>query len=234
MNAPFDSAARFRLERSRLAAAQIYDHLRDMIISLAVKPGTVLSRPELAAYFDVSITPIRDALQRLEDEHLVEIFPHHVTRVRAIDLQSARQAQFLRQSIELEVVFTLAGKKQPALIGSLRSLITQQEAALDASEFERFVDIDHAFHRKLYAAAGVEDLFDLVRHRSGNLDRLRRLHVPIQGKGKSIIRDHRAIVDAIAAGRPEDAQHQLRSHLSGTLAHLESIRERYPDFLSDG
>lgn len=62
------------LERGRLAAIQVFDQLRDMILSLALAPGTVLSRSALARQFGVSQTPVRDALMRLSAEGLVEVF----------------------------------------------------------------------------------------------------------------------------------------------------------------
>src|SRR3954447_17115476 len=96
-----------RLDRSRLAAAQVFELLRERIISLELVPGTVLSRSALAEEFRLSSTPIRDALMRLEAERLVEVFPQHATVVSPIDLSLARQAHFLRRSVELEVVRSL-------------------------------------------------------------------------------------------------------------------------------
>ncbi|MDY7579402.1 GntR family transcriptional regulator [Herbaspirillum sp. RTI4] len=225
----------FKLDRSRHASAQVFEHLRGMIISLAVAPGTVLPRTELAAYFDLSLTPIRDALMRLEEERLVDIFPQHATVVRPIDVVSARQSHFLRQSIELEVVhgLTLDIARHPDLLPRLEEALAQQQAALDAEDYDRFVLADQAFHRVMYEAAKVDSLFDLVRRHSGNLDRLRRLHVPIPGKALSILRDHAEIISAIATGDPLLAQATVRKHLSGTLAHLEDIRARHPEYLID-
>ncbi|HEX8606800.1 MAG TPA: GntR family transcriptional regulator, partial [Pseudoduganella sp.] len=113
----------FRLDRSRSAAIQVYEHLRELIVTLALAPGAVLSRNELAGYFDVSVTPVRDALARLDDEKLVEVFPQHATRVRAVDLSSAREAHFLRLSVELEMVHVLAQKPNPALERTLLALV---------------------------------------------------------------------------------------------------------------
>jgi len=56
----------FTLDRSRHAAVQVYEFLRDEIVNLILKPGTLLSRNELAAHFALSVTHIRDALMRLE------------------------------------------------------------------------------------------------------------------------------------------------------------------------
>jgi DNA-binding GntR family transcriptional regulator len=223
----------FKLDRSRHASVQVFDHLRGMIISLALKPGTVLPRVELAEYFALSLTPIRDALMRLEEEGLVDIFPQHATVVRPIDVQSARQAHFLRLAMELEIVHTLASAPQPGLVQNLQAMLAQQKAALEREDYDRFVAGDQAFHRLMYQAANVESLFDLLRRTSGNLDRLRRLHVPIPGKALSILDDHDEIVAAIAAGDAARAQRCVRQHLSGTLAHLDEIRARYPEYLLD-
>ena len=232
MNA-IDFPAPFKLDRTRHASVQVFDHLRAMIISLALKPGTVLPRVELAEYFALSLTPIRDALMRLEEEGLVDIFPQHATMVRQIDVQSARQAHFLRLAMELEIVHTLASAPPPGLVQNLQSLLAQQQAALDSDDIDRFVAGDLAFHRVMYVAANVESLWDLQRRNSGNLDRLRRLHVPLPGKASSIVNDHHAIVAAIAAADPARAQQSVREHLSGTLAHLDDIRARHPEYLLD-
>jgi DNA-binding GntR family transcriptional regulator len=223
----------FKLDRSRHASAQVFDHLRNMIITLALKPGTVLPRVELAEYFALSLTPIRDALMRLEEEGLVDIFPQHATVVRPIDVHSARQAQFLRLAVELEIVHTLASSPQPGLLHQMESMLAQQKIALEHADYDRFVAADQGFHRLIYQAANVESLWDLLQRNSGNLDRLRRLHLPIAGKALSVLNDHQEIVAAIAAGDPALAQQCVRRHLSGTLAHLDDIRARHPEFLLD-
>jgi DNA-binding GntR family transcriptional regulator len=232
MNA-INFAVPFKLDRSRHASAQVFDHLRNMIITLSLKPGTVLPRVELAEYFALSLTPIRDALMRLEEEGLVDIYPQHATVVRPIDVHSARQAHFLRLAMELEIVHTLASSPQPGLVHNLQAMLAQQKSAFEHEDYDRFAAGDQSFHRLMYQAANVESLWDLLRRNSGNLDRLRRLHLPIPGKALSVLDDHHAIVAAIAAGDPERAQQCVRSHLSGTLAHLDDIRARHPEYLLD-
>ena len=92
---------------------------------------------------------------------------------------------------------------------------------------------DNEFHSQLYAAADKQDIWALVRSRSGHIDRLRRLHLPSPGKAQDIVRHHRLIVKAIEAGEPDGAQRHLRTHLSGTLSELARIRARYPEYLSN-
>lgn len=220
----------FKLDRSRQAAVQVYEYLREDIVNLTLKPGTLLPRTELAAHFALSLTPIRDALMRLEEERLVDIYPQHATRVRGISIASARQAHFLRLAIELEIVRTLAQRNDPALGRSLQGLVLQQRAALKGRDLESFHRVDHAFHQQLYAAAEVEDLWRLMRHRSGDMDRLRRLHLPLNGKAERILKDHADIAAAIAQGDAAAAEAALRRHLSGTLSELDALRLQYPDY----
>lgn len=221
----------FQFDRTRHAAPQVFEHMRDMIISMTLPPGTVLSRADLATQYGISQTPVRDALMRLSEEGLVDIFPQHATVVSPISVALAQQAHFLRRSVELEIVRTLAQAPDPALIERLRLSVARQQAMLAARDFAELSLFDQAFHRQMYEAARVPDLWMLVRRQSGHLDRLRRLHLPIAGKANAIVVDHTAIVDAIARGDVEEAQACLRQHLSGTLANLDEIRARFGSYL---
>ncbi|WP_277188150.1 GntR family transcriptional regulator [Caballeronia sp. BR00000012568055] len=222
-----------RLDRSRHAAPQVFERLREMIMSLELAPGTVLSRTELAAQYGLSQTPVRDALMKLGEEGLVDIFPQHATVVSRISVGSALQAHFLRRSIEVEIARTLAEQRDEALISRLRETIEQQMEQSDLERYAQFTVLDLAFHRQMYEAAGVPQLWDLVRRLSGHIDRLRRLHLPVEGKTLAVVRDHTAIVDAIASGSGDAAASAVRAHLSGTLSQVDQIRARFPTFLTD-
>jgi DNA-binding GntR family transcriptional regulator len=222
-----------RLDRDRQAAPQVFERLRGMIISLALPPGSPLSRTELANQFGVSSTPIRDALMRLEEEGLVDVFPQYATVVSRVDVRLAQQAHFLRQAVELEIVRVLALKHDETLIDELGQTLARQQQFAKAGEFEKFMTADNEFHAQLYAATDKQDLWTLVKSRSGHIDRLRRMHLPSPGKAQDIVRHHKLITRAIAAGEAEEAQRHLRTHLSGTMSELAEIRARYPEFLSD-
>jgi DNA-binding GntR family transcriptional regulator len=222
-----------RLDRDRQAAPQVFERLRELITSLKLPPGSPLSRAALAEQFGVSSTPIRDALMRLDEEDLVEVFPQHATVVSRIDVDLAQQGHFLRQALELEIVWALARAPSAQLIDQLNGIILLQQQLAKAGDFEKFMAADNDFHQRLYAAAGKQGLWTLVKSRSGHIDRLRRLHLPSPGKAQDIVRHHKLIAKAIAAGEPENAQRHLREHLSGTLGYLDEIRARYPEYLTD-
>ena len=130
MAATLPNPAQFQFDRTRQAAPQVFEHMRDQIISLALPPGTVLSRPELALQYGISQTPVRDALMRLAEEGLVDVFPQHATRVSRIDVALARQAHFLRRSVEVEIVRALAGAPDAARVDRLRATIARQQRLL--------------------------------------------------------------------------------------------------------
>jgi DNA-binding GntR family transcriptional regulator len=222
-----------RLDRDRQAAPQVFERLRELIISLELPPGSPLSRIILAKQFGVSSTPIRDALMRLDEEGLVEVYPQHATVVSRIDTERAQQAHFLRQSLELEIVRTLALDHSNQLVDELTGTIALQQQSARAGDFARFMAADDDFHQQLYAGAGKSGLWILVKSRSGHIDRLRRLHLPSPGKAQDIVRHHRLIVTSIGANEPDEAQRHLRKHLSGTLGYLAEIRARFPEYLSE-
>ena len=219
-------ATKMMLDRGRQAVPQLYELLRGQIIALELAPGAALSRARLAMEFEVSQTPVREALLKLEEERLVDVFPQAGTRVSLIDLTIARETQFLRRSIELELVRELAMAHPPGLIATLDELLCRQEALGDTDRYAEFTEADMAFHHALYQAVPHrEPLWWLVRSRSGHLDRLRRLHLPVSGKQDRILRAHRSIFEAIRRHDPAAAQQAVRDHLSGTLEYASQIRQ---------
>ena len=225
--------AQGRLDRDRQAAPQVFDRLRGMIISLQLPPGSSVSRAALAEQFGVSSTPIRDALMRLDEEGLVEVFPQYATVVSRIDVHRAQQAHFLRQALELEIVRLLALQPNASFDAELSAAIARQQQFAKAGDFEKFMAADNDFHARLYEAADKQDIWTLVRSRSGHIDRLRRLHLPSPGKAQNIVRHHKLITRAIEAGDADAAQQHLRKHLSGTLSELDTIRSHHPEYLTD-
>ena len=223
-----------RLDRSRQVAPQVFEALRDLIVSVTLEPGTVLARAELAEHYGISQTPIRDALMRLGDEGLVDIFPQHATVVSRIDVDAALQAHFLRRAIELEILVTacaLPAGAHEALVAKLDDQLALQKAALRRTDYDAFTAADQAFHQAMYLAAGVPSLWDLVRQRSGHVDRLRRLNLPARGKAQEVVADHEALLAALRARDLAQATQALRKHLAGTLSFIDRIRESYPDWL---
>lgn len=222
-----------QLDRERRTAPQIFDHLYERIVSLDIVPNSVLVRTDLQEQFGVSQTPVRDALMRLEHIGLVHIFPQHATRVARIDLRAAREAHFLRLSVELEAMSLTVLRRSADDLQEMYQLIERQQQAVDLAELNLFSQFDRQFHACFYRIAGVTKLQDMIQSRSVHIDRLRKLHLPLAGKPAQVIRDHLRIVDAVAERDAERARTELRRHLSGTLAMVDEIRQKYPEYIVD-
>jgi len=223
--------AQFELDKKQSTADQVYVYLRRQILNLSLKPGVSLSKVELATFFNVSATPIRDAILRLAEEGLVDVFPQHGTRVSAIDIDSAKYAHFLRLSLEVEIARRLAVAGAPKLIQELGSVVDNLRFSLSQENFDAFIELDFEFHRRLFVAAEVEDLWQLICSKSGNIDRLRRLHLSLNGKAADILQDHLDLIAAISQHNAYAAEAVVRRNLSGTLSRLRALREFYPGLL---
>lgn len=212
---------------------RVYDDLRRRIISMQLPPDTTLSRAELTDTYEVSQTPIREAMQLLKQEGLVRIYPQSKTVVTRIDVPQIHEAHFLRVALETEVVRRLATLDNASLVTRARSIIRMQQAvADDPDQLPVFQELDELFHQTLFAGVSRSGLHMLVRERSGHLDRIRRLHLPEKGKAAGTIQGHVDIVDALVARSEQGAVNAMRDHLSRTIAKIEDLRQIYPNYFA--
>lgn len=215
------------------ASGRIYDDLRQRILSLELPPGTNLLRTELAAKYQVSQTPLRDALQRLEQDGLVQIFPQSRTMVTRIDIPLIHEAYFLRTALETEVVRHLARAGAPEVVEKGRSIVAmQQSVANDQSQLRLFHELDEYLHRVLFDGLDRSNLHRLIRSRAGHLDRVRRLQVHSPAKIQSILEGHVAILDGIEARDEDAAMAAMRTHLRKSPDWVEEFRIANADYFA--
>ncbi|MBY6089921.1 GntR family transcriptional regulator [Maritimibacter alkaliphilus] len=215
------------------AATRVFEDLRRRIIALELPPGTPFLRAELAQRYDVSQTPIREAMQRLEQEGLVKVYPQSKTVVTKIDVPQIYEAHFLRTAVEIELVRRLAEEPPKETLARARSLLRMQDAVKgDPAQMAVFQELDEVFHQTLFDGIGQGGIHALIRARSGHLNRLRRLDPPSGEKIAYILRGHGEILDGIEARDPAAAMVAMRDHLSRTVARVEEQRAAHPDFFS--
>lgn len=217
-------------ERRSPVVQRIYGDIRDMIVDLRLPPGSLISKNQVAQEFGVSPTPVREALLRLEDEGLVDIFPQSKTAVSLIDVQHAREAFFLRRSVEVEIARALAPVFSDTQAAALRALVARQAVERDTGNLDAFTDYDDLFHARIYEFAGYGGLWHLVRAQQANLDRLRRLNLPGEGKVDAILAGHESMLAALASHDPDAAERAVREHLGDSIRASDEIRARYPDY----
>ena len=222
-----------RGRRDRSASTAVYEALRESIISLEYPPDTALSRSELARRCQVSVTPVREAILRLEQEGLVKTYPQYKTVVTRIDIDHLREAHFLRSALEIEVARVLAGKDPSCLDAAAAILDEQMAVGTDTARMACFARLDRAFHEALFAAAGQPGLTALLRERTGHFDRLRNLDLPSPGKMSNVLQQHQAILEAIRSGDPLRSAEAMRIHLSGTVATINELIAAHPELFPE-
>ncbi|WP_307865431.1 GntR family transcriptional regulator [Streptomyces montanisoli] len=214
---------------------QVYEQLRARIIRLDLEPGSALSENDLAAELGVSRTPVRESLILLGEEGLVDVYPQLGTFVSRIRIGDVASAQFVREALELAALRDAVGEAGPRDIVELRRLVRAQEDAAQDGDSEGFFRFDEAFHARLMAVGGHAAAWQVVAGAKAQLDRARRLSLPLTQQMPLLIGQHGAVVDLLEAADGPAAEESLRGHLRLVFGDVERIRARHPElFTEDG
>lgn len=214
-------------------SGRVYGELRSRIISLEMPPGATVARNELADQFNVSQSPVREAILRLEQDGLMISYPQSRTVVTYIDVARVHEEHFLRLAVECEVVRCLAEKPDAETIRKAKGFLKMQAALVDDIEQSvLFKQLDEAFHETLFAGVGQLSLHRHVTARCGNLARVRSIDLPRPEKMSAVLAGHQAVLDAMETGDGDAAARMMREHLSGSMKRLPQIVKDNPDFFS--
>jgi len=218
------------MPRPRTVSTVIHDALRDEILAMRRKPGEALSEKEIAAHFGVSRTPVREAILKLVEERLVEIFPQSGTFIARIPVEELGEAMLVRAALEKTTVALAAHHHRQADLAALSDILDRQEMAAKAQDRDAFHDGDEAFHQAIALAAGYPNIWRLVTSVKYQVDRYRRLTLPAPGRMVKVIAEHRAIYDAIAARNANGATEAMENHLAALMGRTE-VDYINPDYL---
>jgi DNA-binding GntR family transcriptional regulator len=215
------------VDRRRPIVPQIYDALREAIVRVDLQPGQVISETEMAASFRVSRTPIREALIRLADEGLIDIYPQAGTFVSRIDLAAVREAQFVRQTLETAVAIQAASISVG--MTAFEPILERQERAIRDGDFPAFFAADEDLHREVFELAGHGPTWRLVQSAKSHLDRVRQLERPSEATLLDMLAQHRAIAGAIRSGDAQGVAEAVREHSTVILNIVPGVAARHPD-----
>jgi DNA-binding GntR family transcriptional regulator len=221
MEAPFLSARRATI------AVQIYNHLRQQVVTGALRPMQCLSEKDLATTLGVSRTPIREALGKLEEEGLIQIRPQYGTFVAPILPESVASSQFVREALECAGVREAASRCTDADRKRLLDILAHQHACDGDTAF---FEADDALHRMLMGMAGHEAVWRVVHAAKATIDRVRFLSVQRSTKRQAILAEHQRIVDCVCDGNAAGAAEAMRQHLRGVFESTEQTMQQHPEF----
>ncbi len=157
---------------------KVYENMRQAILLMKIKPGEAIGEVDVANYFGVSRTPVRDAFKKLEADGLVEIKSHIGTFVSLIDLEQIVDTIYMREHIEKAIIKSLAENKQQR--DYLKSAyILNAQLQLLASDLSgdalaaKFMELDNEFHRTLFESAGRPNIWERLQAQRHHYDRFR-------------------------------------------------------------
>src|SRR5712691_6075956 len=132
--------------RAATAASKIYSDLRTELVSLQRRPGEVMSEAKIALSYGVSRTPVREAILKLADEGLVEIFPQSGIFVSRIPIAALPEAIIVRKALEETTAGMAANRATSSQILALHSILERQREANAAGDSDTFHRADEQFH----------------------------------------------------------------------------------------
>jgi DNA-binding GntR family transcriptional regulator len=216
--------------RSRTAANLIYGALRDDIVAMRMPPGEPINEKAVALKHGVSRTPVREALLRLSGEHLVEIFPQSGTFVTRIPIAALPEAILVRKALEELTAREAAQNAAADQIAALKQSINRQQKLAQQGDKNRFHDADDAFHAAIAEAAHHPGIWRLILQVKLQLDRYRRLTLPVPGRMTRVVDEHAAVIAAIAARDTAAAGAAMVAHLDGLSASIRDVRDLNPKY----
>lgn len=214
------------------AASVVQDALRQAILAMQIPPGAAMVEKELTERFGVSRTPVREALIKLKEEGLIEVFPQAGTFVARIPIEAIPEAVFIRQALECATVELVAGVATDDIVARLDAVVARQHEAMDDDDQERFHLADETFHEALAHSAGYPGIWKLAQAAKSQIDRCRRMTLPVPGRMEMVIREHLSIVDAVRRHDGPAAQAAMRRHLGTLLPDLVHLRQTHPDYFA--
>jgi DNA-binding GntR family transcriptional regulator len=227
------STPRSYLERSRVpssptrpepaATQRVQDEIRRDIILGALPAGTRITEAWLAAKYEVSRVPVREALRALEAEGFVESKPYAGSTVSAIPVEDAEDLFTVREALEAATARRAAkraaaqlsaGAPEPAWWASrkeIAAILDEGDAAIEADRPDLLPELNIRFHLAVAELSGSVSLAALLRQIAGKIEWLYASDV--HSRGKSSWQEHRAIMAAIDAGDLSAAETRMGAHV---------------------
>lgn len=210
-----------------------YDTIKKDIMTFALKPGEGVSAAKLAERYQVSRTPVREALVKLQAEGMVDIYPKSKSVISKININLAQQEWFLRKTLELGMVDAFFERVTASDIEKMESYYQKQLTFSDIAKTHeaayQYLLSDNDFHAVTYHVAGEEISASIIKGTMTHYARLRLL-VDLDGQNKDrTFNDHKQLIAYVKAADKEGYRRCLEHHLGYIKQDIERVRDIYPD-----
>lgn len=203
-------------------ADQVFERLESDILTGVYPRGSTLTEHSLSVDLGVSRTPVREALSRLEQEHIVESTARGVI-VLSITPEDALIIDRIRLLLEGPVVRRCAELITDKQIDELREILELQEFYIKKQDTEHINLIDSQFHRQIYVCAGSPVYVDTLLPLLKKIQKFRQAVLSVGTRAEDSCQEHRRIYEAIAARDPESAEYAMWRHVRRSKEQLEEF-----------
>ena len=195
---------------------QVFEHLESDILSGRYKRGDIVTELQLCAELGVSRTPIREALRRLFQEHLVEDTPKG-TMVLGITPKDYRDMSEIRLRIEDLAVKGFIDNADADSLKALNEAVEFQEFYLSREDVDQLKALDGRFHEIIYAGCGSMILKDTLSPLHKKIQQYRRNALRTPERATHSVQEHRQILEAIRAKDADLAAARMRDHIMNAM-----------------
>ena len=208
--------------KSKFSSHLIYERIRQKILDFEFYPSSRLTETELASQFEVSRTPIRAALQRLEAEGFIRILPKQGCFVRPLDIETVSHYYDVRIALESSSVELACDHMSNEDLDALADIWNPEylEAELDMDEIKAE---EEAFHISIALGAGNPVLADYLRDINNHIRIIRRLGFPDRQSVIDTCIEHSEILELIRRRNKTDAKRQMQVHIRKSQELARSV-----------
>ncbi|MFZ5966107.1 MAG: GntR family transcriptional regulator [Bacillota bacterium] len=211
----------------------VYYTLRKNIMALNFKPGEALSIKDISEQLNVSRSPVRDALIKLEKEGLVDVIPQKGTTVSKIDLKRVAEERFLRESLEENAIRLFMKAYKESDISTLRHYIEMQKQSLKDNDYISFLAYDDNFHSVFFQSIDKSMCWEIIQSMSGHYKRIRLMSLWDEKILSNVVIHHQEILEDICNNNLKGATGTLKKHLTKISIEESDLIKKYPDFFRE-
>jgi DNA-binding GntR family transcriptional regulator len=206
-------------DEDRLATTSLadlaYRRIKDRLIMLDIRPGEPINDVALAAELGVGRTPVREAVKRLETDHLVVSFPRRGTFATVVDVTELGAISDIRQLLEPHAARRAAENASPSLRAEMRQAAAQiPNLEVVAGDRTTFMNADMAIHKLIYRATGNPHLEDVLVRYDNLATRIWCLVIDKLPDLAEHVREHSLLLETIAAGDGDKAAALALDHVT--------------------
>ena len=202
-------------------AEQVFERLENDILIGKYQRGAVLTELKLVTDLGVSRTPVREALHRLEQEHIIEITPKGIL-ILGVTEQDLNDIFAIRLRIEGLASSFAAQNMTAEQLAELKEALELQEFYVTKQDPEHIKTMDSRFHQLIYRYCGSSVLNDTLLPLHKKVQKYRRASVEDNSRAQQSLSEHRAIFEAIEARNAALAEKCTTEHIANAAQHILS------------